>query len=63
MELGPALESLAPVKEKINFINGLCHPSDVVGGHAKGAAGMLTGVRPKGGREIRAETSSNLSRK
>lgn len=57
MELGPALRSLGPVKEKINFINGLCHPGDVVGGHAKGAAGMLTGVRPKGGREIRAETS------
>lgn len=57
MELGPALASLAPVREKINFLNGLCHPSNVVGGHAKGAAGILTGVQPKGGRVIRAETS------
>lgn len=57
MELGPAFASLAPVKEKINFVNGLRHPDSVVGGHARGAAGMLTGVQPKGGREIRAETS------
>jgi hypothetical protein len=57
MELGPAFESLAPLKQKINFINGLAHRGDVVGGHARGAAGILTGVQPKGGREIRAETS------
>src|SRR5262245_37138495 len=57
MELGPALESLAPVKEKLNFINGLSHPGEVVGGHARGAAGILTGVQPKGGRVIKAETS------
>lgn len=57
MELGPALESLAPLKQKINFVNGLAHSGNVVGGHARGAAGMLTGVQPKGGREIRAETS------
>lgn len=57
MELGPGLASLAPVKEKLNFVNGLRHPDSVVGGHARGAAGMLTGVQPKGGREIRAETS------
>jgi len=57
MELGPALASLEPVKEKVNFINGLRHPGNVVGGHAKGAAGILTGTPPKGGREIRAETS------
>lgn len=57
MELGPALETLAPVKDKINVINGLCHPSDVVGGHARGAAGILTGIQPKGGREIYAATS------
>jgi hypothetical protein len=57
MELGPAFESLAPVKEKLNFINGLSHPGEVVGGHARGAAGILTGVQPKGGRVIKAETS------
>jgi hypothetical protein len=57
MELGPALESLAPVKEKLNFVNGLQHPGEVVGGHARGAAGILTGVQPKGGREIRAALS------
>lgn len=57
MELGEGLASLAPVKQKINVINGLCHPSDVVGGHARGAAGILTGVQPKGGREIYAATS------
>lgn len=57
MELGPALESLAPVKAKLNFINGLSHPGEVVGGHARGAAGILTGVQPKGGRVIKAETS------
>ena len=38
MELGPALESLAPVKEKLNFVHGLRHPGEVVGGHARGAA-------------------------
>ena len=57
MELGPTFQTLAPVKEKLTFVNGLRHPSNVVGGHAKGAAGILTGVQPKGGREIRAETS------
>lgn len=57
LEVGPAFASLAPLKQKINFINGLAHRGEVVGGHARGAAGMLTGVQPKGGREIRAETS------
>ena len=57
MELGPAFASLNDVKSKLNVVNGLCHPSDVVGGHAKGAAGILTGVHPKGGREIHAATS------
>lgn len=57
LELGPAFVSLAPVKQKVNFINGLAHSGEVVGGHARGAAGILTGVQPKGGREIRAETS------
>jgi hypothetical protein len=57
LELGPAFASLQPVKQKMNFINGLQHPSNVVGGHARGAAGILTGVQPQGGREIRASTS------
>lgn len=57
LELGPAFASLESVKHKVNFIHGLHHPEDVVGGHAKGAAGILTGVRPKGGREIHAATS------
>lgn len=57
LELGPAFDSLAPLKQKINFINGLAHPGNVVGGHARGAAGILTGVQPKGGREIRAAMS------
>lgn len=57
LEIGPAFAPLEAVKQKVNFVNGLAHPGDVVGGHAKGAAGMLTGVRPKGGREILASTS------
>ncbi|MEQ8788316.1 MAG: DUF1552 domain-containing protein [Pirellulaceae bacterium] len=57
MELGPAFASLEEVKDKLNVVNGLRHPSNVVGGHAKGAAGILTGVQPKGGREIRAAIS------
>ncbi len=57
MELGPVFESLADVKNEINFIHGLKHPSNVVGGHAKGAAGMLTGHAPQGGRDIEGETS------
>ena len=57
LELGPAFASLEPVKRKVNVINGLQHPSNVVGGHAKGAAGILTGIQPQGGREIRAATS------
>jgi len=57
LELGPAFASLAPVKGKVNFINGLQHPGNVVGGHAKGAAGILSGVQPQGGREIRAAVS------
>ena len=57
MELGPAFKPLEPVKSKLNVINGLQHPASVVGGHAKGAAGILTGVQPQGGREIRAAVS------
>lgn len=57
LELGPAFASLNAVKGKVNFVNGLQHPGSVVGGHARGAAGILTGVQPKGGREIHAETS------
>lgn len=57
LELGPAFASLNEVKGKVNFVNGLQHPGSVVGGHARGAAGILTGVQPKGGREIHAETS------
>jgi hypothetical protein len=57
LELGPAFTSLEPVKAKVNFIHGLAHPDNVVGGHAKGAAGILTGIQPQGGREILAATS------
>lgn len=57
LELGPAFASLEPVKQKVNFIHGLAHPDNVVGGHAKGAAGILTGVQPLGGRRIQAATS------
>jgi outer membrane murein-binding lipoprotein Lpp len=57
LELGPAFAALEGVKEKVNFVHGLRHPDSVVGGHAKGAAGILTGVAPKGGREIHAATS------
>lgn len=57
LELGPAFASLEAVKGKVNFIHGLHHPEDVVGGHAKGAAGILTGVQPQGGRDIRAAIS------
>ena len=55
LELGPAFASLEPVKEKVNFINGLKNPYG--GGHAQGAAAILSGVTPKNGREIRAAAS------
>ncbi|MBC8355477.1 MAG: DUF1552 domain-containing protein [Planctomycetes bacterium] len=57
LELGPAFASLESVKGKVNFIHGLRHPDNVVGGHAKGAAGILTGIQPQGGRKIQAATS------
>ena len=55
LELGPAFASLEPVKEKVNFINGLKNPYG--SGHAQGAAAILSGVGPKNGREIRAAAS------
>jgi len=58
MELGPALKPLEAVKGKINFIDGLTQSGSVLGGHAKGAAGMLTGEAPKGGRDIHAGSAS-----
>ncbi len=57
LELGPAFASLEAVKQKVNFIHGLRHADDVCGGHAKGAAGILTGIPPLGGRKIQAATS------
>ena len=57
MKLGPAFKSLESVKGKVNFVHGLQHPGDVCGGHAKGAAGILSGIRPVGGRDIKAATS------
>lgn len=57
LELGPAFASLKSLQHKVNFIHGLHHPEDVVGGHAKGAAGILTGVRPQGGRDVQAAIS------
>lgn len=57
LELGPAFASLETLKQKVNFIHGLRHPDNVVGGHAKGAAGILTGIQPLGGRKIQAATS------
>ncbi|MCA9136229.1 MAG: DUF1552 domain-containing protein [Planctomycetales bacterium] len=57
LQLGPAFASLESIKHKINFVHGLRHPDNVVGGHAKGAAGILTGVQPLGGRKIQAATS------
>jgi hypothetical protein len=57
MELGPAFETLGAVKGKLNVINGLEHSGGFCGGHAQGAAGILTGQRPLRGREIRAATS------
>jgi hypothetical protein len=57
MELGPAFAPLEPVKHKVNFVHGLRHPDNVCGGHAKGAAGILTGIQPLGGRKIQAATS------
>ena len=55
LELGPAFASLEPVKQKVNFINGLKNPYG--SGHAQGAAAILSGVGPKNGREIRAAAS------
>ena len=57
LELGPAFASLERVKDKVNFIHGLRHASGVCDGHAKGAAGILSGHHPSGGREIRAAAS------
>ena len=57
LELGPAFASLESVKQQVNFIHGLQHPEAVVGGHARGAAGILTGIQPAGGRKIQAATS------
>jgi hypothetical protein len=57
LELGPAFVPLEKVKEKVNFIHGLQHPGGVCDGHAKGAAGILSGTHPTGGREIRAAAS------
>jgi hypothetical protein len=57
LELGPAFQSLESKKAKVNFIHGLQHPEAVVGGHARGAAGILTGIQPAGGRKIQASTS------
>lgn len=57
LELGPAFVSLKSLQHKVNFIHGLHHPEDVVGGHAKGAAGILTGIRPQGGRDVQAAIS------
>jgi len=57
LELGPAFQSLESKKTKVNFIHGLQHPEAVVGGHARGAAGILTGIQPSGGRKIQASTS------
>jgi hypothetical protein len=57
LELGPAFAALNPVKSKVNFIHGLKHPGGVCDGHAKGAAGILSGTHPHGGREIHAAAS------
>src|SRR5436190_15838560 len=57
LELGPAFASLNGIKDKVNFIHGLRHPSNVCDGHAKGAAGILSGIHPNNGREIRASAS------
>ncbi len=57
LKLGPAFASLEPLRHKLNLLHGLHHPDDVVGGHAKGAAGILTGIRPRGGRDIQAAVS------
>lgn len=57
LELGPAFASLNRVKDKVNFVHGLRHPGNVCDGHAKGAAGILSGIHPTNGREIRAAAS------
>jgi hypothetical protein len=57
LELGGAFASLEGVKDKVNFIHGLRHAGNVCGGHARGAAGILSGIQPNGGRDIRAAAS------
>jgi len=57
LELGGAFASLEGVKDKVNFIHGLRHSGNVCSGHAKGAAGILSGIQPNVGREIRAAAS------
>ncbi|MFO0903840.1 MAG: DUF1552 domain-containing protein [Pirellulales bacterium] len=57
LELGPAFASLEPFKQQLNIVHGLRHPGGVCDGHARGAAGILSGIHPHGGREIRAAAS------
>jgi hypothetical protein len=57
LEIGPAFASLERVKDKVNFLHGLKHANGTCDGHAKGAAGILSGHHPAGGREIRAAAS------
>src|ERR1700749_661468 len=52
LEIGPAFASLNRLKDKVTFIHGLKHASGTGDGHAKGAAGILSGQHPAGGREI-----------
>ena len=55
IKLSKALESLENIKHKLTFIDGLKCPHS--GGHATGAAAILSGTKPLRGREIRGATS------
>ncbi len=56
MELGSSLESLAPFKEKLNVINGLCN-KEGDGGHAKCTGNILSGAALSRGSTIKGGVS------
>ena len=56
MELGSSLQPLAPFKEKINVIHGLCN-REGDGGHAKCTGNILSGAALQRGRTIKGGVS------
>src|SRR6478672_6567385 len=58
MQLGKVLESLAPLREKLNFIRGLYNEEALIGGiHSCQTGNLLTGAHLASGGEIRSGVS------